>query len=283
VVSHLCDRTRHDFQFGSFLRSGLERTEARPLAFIIYGETGQGHDSFVERVLRTQIDPRIQELWGQEHPSPPQRKVLWESLSANLDEARSQVADTLVRNLGGSSALRTRTYRDLDLLAYRPNRAVVIRHRLQVERWTATNQRLLRWYLEEYWPTRFLERDHPNVLLFLQLVCDPAERLSWRTLLSGRVRVVDRMRRGLERLVGEPGLGAARILIDELTPVTQEHVRSWCITHDLFPFPYEARCEELARKVFSNKDKTVARELPMAVVEKRLDSLLKQMTRRQQA
>jgi hypothetical protein len=281
VVSHLCDRGPHVSRFGAFLREHLNRTERRPLVVILYGESGHGHDSFVERVVGTDIHQRIQELWGTDHPAAPQRKAPWESLSPLVHQAKRQIADEIVSRVGPGSSPRTLNYHDLNLHTFEPSRLLILRHRFQVDDWTPDRETLLRWYLEEYWPARFPDATYPNVLVFLQLVCEPARRLSWRRLWSGRIRVADEAHDALQRLAKAPQRGAVRVLIEELTAVKPEHVKNWCIMNELFPFPYEARCEKLAGRVFTNKDGTVSSELPMAEVERRLDTVLKRMVRRQ--
>jgi Domain of unknown function (DUF4062)/inactive STAND len=268
LAGKLCDRQLQSRAFDRFFREHHRERPGRPQAWFIHGESGQEHESLVER-----FEYRVRELLGDGNGA----RAAVRSLRIEWPVGGGQVAlDHLQGNIVArfdrraedcSAAALSRHLRDSKLSG------VTIHHRLEAATWTAATTALLDSYLG-FWEELDLGPSDPQVLVFLSVIYAPGPLVWWSRLLPTGLRHDARIAVGaaLARLVegrGAKGTLACRVL-EELPAVRQEDVMQWFFLNNIDDA--EVRQRTLSR-IFGTAGSSAL--VPMARVQRELEEVVK--------
>lgn len=273
LVAKLCDRVDQETDFHEFFLDGQMEEPGRPQACILWGEEGEGHGSFVERLTTSWLKRWATQRWGDAEGTVPDYQPDWPE-GSSLEVLKRRVPRMLFGQFDEffdgpdlSAAALTR------LPGFRRARLVVLHHNVYLTEWKPPAGELIRWYLDEYWSGLPDDRERPAVLIFLKLI--------YRGALRGgdgpdEARQQSRearaqLARDLEALCAAHPTGARRILLPELEPVRAHHVQAWLQKHgQVAP---EERARELARELFHAQG-TVLESRSMDEIENELRNLI---------
>ncbi len=268
-VAKLCDRIEQDRRFGHFFREGLALHPGVPQAAIIWGESDQAHDSFIDRIRALRVQAHADEHWkGTGHGISQAlvlgpRYVAWPTASgdaAQLEQDLKQGLHEAFRPYSmqldySASAL-------MALPELHGNDVIVLKHDLHVTVWNEATADLLEWYLDRYWGELGAGRAGPGILVLIKIDWDRLSESSRRN-----------MRRDLTRLCTPDHSGCRRILLPELTGITGREVKEWLSQNALDLS--EERSARLLADLFGDAGAPEPRS--MAAVEAQLRLLLDEL------
>jgi protein kinase-like protein/iSTAND domain-containing protein len=227
-VHKTCNRWGQVNAFDAFFRATRKAAPGRPMAVVIHGEEGEGHESLIERLLATRIAHLANQLGGQERGVVPRVRTHWPT-GDSLEVRQRDLTIGLFREadpryLGedlSAGALR-------QCHAFAPAPIVVIQHDLRTQQWDDVTPALLEWYLRDYWGQYAGAESDPQFLLFLKVVYPPTGGLPWwRRWLARQDQRRGRIQQHLSEILRRIAAGCPGIVLAELGPVTVDDVTDW--------------------------------------------------------
>lgn len=237
VDPRACDRDREDICFRDFFNEYCRECPPTPHFYILPGEAGECHASFVKRLRDTRIKPFIDSLiresgrTGHATNRPYDATVPWKitpdmrsaSRSYTLREAFHQAFFNT--DPPDPSLSLTDMFRKLGAMK---NKVVLFTHNIHAEQW---DERMTAWYITEFWKQGFVCREDEEVplfLIFMNLVYPESdrqggmERFLWHRFRRKRIR------KTLNRLKASCKRENCRLLIfEDLEGITKQHVSDW--------------------------------------------------------
>lgn len=246
LVTKLCDRYEQESDFTGFFAEGLREHRGVPQACILFGARGEGHESFVERVLALRLRRAARQLWPEldvvtdYHPPWPEGRSP-EEMKRRLKRLLFDQFHDMYLGADDSAAMLTA------LPAFRRSRVVVLHHEVFVTTWRSAVVKLLRWYLDEFWSGLPADPDRPEVLVIVKVIyAEPADARG-----EPRKAALDRIKRDLQSINAPTGAGCRRIVLPELRPVTPQDVKDWLDRY--CDVPPELRAQRLAEQIFQTR------------------------------
>ena len=272
-VPRMCDRDEHDYQFYTAFTEGIDEQPGTPQVYLIYGDERQGHDSLSARFVTTIRKRIVGEHESEGIVSVPEHRVPWPGPDAHALPAaqlQDRLAGALIRKLDARMSVRERTTQALVKLdLFRRTPCVVIHHDVALVEWNAATAGLLEWYLNEYWGKITPDSARATIVVFLKLSCSGSiARASPLRLFGVAATGNTALRADLDRIVSVERPNCRRHVIDELTSVTQQDVKQWFATYQVFRSEEERIAE--TERLFGIGTPNEVSTLPMATVEKRL-------------
>ncbi len=177
----MCDRGDQASQFNLFFKPNLSKE--RPQFYLLQGESGQCHNSFVQRLIMDKIKPyaaaRHGALEGAVHHIKP-----WVHPLDNLDDARENFKISIFEeiapeyNPANTSILQLCNHPKLKPFPY-----VVIQHDFIANDWGEQLKVLIDWYVNTYWMAYTPGVSRTQFLIFLNFIYPSPGRSIWRRLL----------------------------------------------------------------------------------------------------
>ena len=271
VVSRMCDRWRQVNEFDASFRKSHHEAPSKVQAYILHGDEGEAHESFVQRLIATRIAEFASEIAGLDRGTVSSYKCPWpdthDAETRQLDIALGlfrEIAPTYIGNDVSAGAL-------LRLRSESLNAITVVQHDINAARWDSVTDGLLEWYLASFWGA--VETHGTLLLVFLNIIYPRASRWQglapwWKKRQLTKQDVHRRMVRVCERVKARCPIA----LLNELTPVTVDDVKDWFSQNRIYDS--ELRRHELANSVF--KDASAKR---MAEVELALHNIHQEFVR----
>jgi hypothetical protein len=273
-VAKLCDRYEQEAEFADFFITGLRDHRGTPQACVLWGEKGEGHESFVERLVETRLRTLAARAWPGEDAKVEDHDVPWPK-SGTAGEMQRRLPRMLVDYFDPAYMDRDLSARALSgLLTQRGAKLVVLHHEIEVSRWTAATAQLLQWYLDVYWSGLPPGVARPEILVIVKLVyvgVDDADGRDPATRKAAR----QRLRSQLAGICEERSDKARRILLPELAPVEASHVRQWLERH--CDVDESSRAKALANELFLASGGRVLANRSMEELQDDLRKLLEQL------
>jgi hypothetical protein len=230
TIAKQYDRTDQDTDFLDTFSFGLSNHPSIN-AFVVYGEDGEAHTSFIERVLQKHIRRLTSAQLGEMDGTVTQLGTIdWPvAVSKDLRTAQRRLVTHLAQQADLKGGARDHWTMLLGSPTVATNPVVVIPHRIRMKDWSTQQQRLLGWYLKEFWrPGGSTTADAlPTFVLFLNVIC--AERMAQRTLqdwIHLRGCSLDRLRADLSAL-STRSPSCQHIVLEELKPLSIDDVHDW--------------------------------------------------------
>lgn len=259
----MCDRSPQMAQFKSFFVPNHHFRPGLPHVYIVHGDKGQCHRSFVKRLELEKIRPFAEATKGTQFGAVKTLKVnpefgnglldfqrdaqfgLFEEVSMNYDPARMSASDL-------------REHGELKRFSH-----VIIEHRWEVSEPSAWLQEAVRWYLETYWRTVAADAAKPQMLIFLNFVYLNSGAPLLRYVLPSNNPVKERFRNFLAELHAHINRFYPCLLFDELGYPMQKDL---CESLNEIGVHDEDDCPEWLKKLYKKRRGKVT----MAEIERRL-------------
>ncbi len=242
-----CDREVQEQQFVQILPTA---TQLGPFAFFgIHGDDPQSHAGLIQRFFHYFLRHR-----KRPEQSMHAQVVLRDSHS--LEGYKAEVRTKLLAAFQASSAIvendRNQWLEILDFLEDNNKLKVAVEFQVRSPYWKPFTPEIIQWFIDDYCKPEYLGSNPPQFYFFLSIVYEQA---------PDHVVLLQHIRETVKKLP------KAEIL-DELRPVTQDHIRDW-IQEYMSPNPAQVR-ELLLEICYDN--------LPsynMDEVERRLHAFIK--------
>jgi len=167
IIPKLCNREDQTKKFWHFFTNTAKECPQRPHFYFIHGNSGEGHESFIERMMEEHIKKYAEDKWQKEKSSVCRVEVHWPDTGDIEDRKISLKWGPFLKfNKGFSEPECSLT--DLQQLCGK-HQFVAICYNMDVSKWKKTDEDLLRWYMREYWASFECSSDIPLFLIFFNL------------------------------------------------------------------------------------------------------------------
>jgi serine/threonine protein kinase len=272
-VSRTCNRWKQVNAFDSFFRSSCQSHPARPQAYCVHGDDGEGHESLVERLIATRISHFAAELGGEERGTVLTLRIPWPE-EEDLELRRRDLTVSLFREIApaymGNDLSATALAR-LNAGALSP--ITVIQHDLRAVRWDSTTDELIRWYLGSFWASLQTHALPQLFLIFLKIAYAPVPA-GLRVVRFFKRKHLDKreVQNRLGRLFRSGDDACPALVLPELSSVSVDDVKSWFGQNGIYAS--ERRRHELAEALFRSKGPK-----PMSEIEQALEQIHRDFVR----
>ena len=258
-------------EFANFFADNLKRQHGLPQVFFVHGEERECHDSFVERLVNTQIKRFAEKRWGEQRGIVIAKRLGW-AYEGDLLELQQELKRMLFAEFDPvymEDDLSAVALSKLKALSLSP--LIVIQHRVHAARWDRLTADLIEWYLK-YWSAVTGKASAPQFLIFLNIIY-PQESPSswWRAMLKPKRFDKTRVERELFDACAHRSAGLPCLMLRELLPVKQDEVKDWFSLNNIHS---EKARYELLEKIFATEDGRVAEHKSMADIEYELQQLV---------
>ena len=272
LVYKLCDRSSQENAFNDFFKTHLRNQPGRPQVYLVHGENGECHDSFVERVMQTQIRLIAEKRWGEQHSVIAYKQPEWPH-EGEPTELQQDLRINLFKEFDPAYAddqLSAPALRKLAARLLCP--VVIIQHNIYAERWGAPTRQLIEWYLD-YWDEITANSDGPQFLIFLSIIYPDKHRARskariWWKPWAARESFDKRQLQGelAEIVSGSQQVGRLCFLLKELTPPKQFEVQDWFSRYHIYD-------EQTQREKLAEMFPASVEELSMSQIEHALKKI----------
>lgn len=269
LISKMCDRFEQVRVFWEFFESQSKTAPRRPQFYFIHGDELSGHESFLERLMKTCLKEYVEGKWGIENATICKEEVPWPR-NGNLTQQKQQLGFNLLNAFnkwGTSTDYSAAALSRLACLEKRP--LVMIKHTLFSSNWEKHTVPLIIWYLENYWSSLDYGHDIPHFLVFFNITYQKSNENITRRLLSGWKQYSKaRIRKELNKVVDTAGESSPCLMLDELPEAKMEDVLLWFAQFNIYDD--ETKRREKAEAIFRETSNKAAKSKSMAKVEKEL-------------
>ena len=270
-VFKLCNRSRQMSEFASFFADNLKRQPARPQIYFVRGDERECHDSFVERLVNTQIKSFAEKRWGEQRGVVIAKRLGW-AYEGESEELQQELKRMLFAEFDPAymeDDLSAIALSNLNALSRSP--LIVIQHRIHAARWDKMTPSLIEWYLT-FWSAMISKASAPQFLIFLNIIYPQESSTSWwKAMLKPKRFDKSRTERELLDICARRNAGLPCLMLRELLPVKQDEVKDWFSLNNIHS---EKARYELMEKIFTTEDGLVAEHKSMADVEHELQRLI---------
>jgi iSTAND domain-containing protein len=179
----MCDRSGQAAQFNLFFKPNLFKRPRLPQFYLLHGEVGQGHNSFVQRLIIDKIKPYASAVQGALEGAVHHIKP-WIHPLDNLDDAKESFKTSIFEEIAPEyDPTNTSIQKLCSHPKLKPFPFVIIQHDFIVSDWGKQLKILVDWYLTTYWMESALEESRIQFLMFLSFVYPSSGNSIWSRLL----------------------------------------------------------------------------------------------------
>jgi hypothetical protein len=192
-------------EFWHFHSTQDESRSDLPQFYILHGEEGQGHRSFVRRLRIEKFDHDAVSLKGEVGGAT--KPVVHEPtpFSPNLEDAKDGFTQSMFREMFGRRGFDIKRVSVRDLCAHpklRGYHQVVLEHNFVVEEWGRQLKPLVDWYFNTYWMGYAHGKSPIQFKVFLNFIYRPPRHSRWRRWLPSGL-VGEKFLRGISERVNK--------------------------------------------------------------------------------
>jgi len=275
LLYKMCNRQDQNFEFQQFFdRRGQECPQA-PHFYFLPGAEDDCHHSFIERLELTHIKTFANRTRGATQAAVDSKTVLWPergALADQQDQLSRAFFDAYLNQAFDVSEFEPRLLTLLQTLSQRLDKyaAVIIRHDLHASRWDRRQCRLLLWYIKECWGVLPYHDAMPQFVIFFNIIYPPPPRALWEKLRPHAISKTALVKE-LCALHNSTGAPDPCQLLQELNPITREHVYEWFSLNRIYE---QWQWKKHLDAIFSEHGRPVLAR-PMADIEEYLQELVK--------
>ena len=145
LVHKLCDRTSQENAFNQFFKTHSKNNPGQPQIYFLQGEHGECHDSFVERLMHTQIRLIAEKRWGEQHSVITHKQPGW-AHEGEYAELQQDLKINLFKEFDPAYADDELSATALSkLVASLLCPLVVIQHNIYAQHWSTRTRQLIEW------------------------------------------------------------------------------------------------------------------------------------------
>lgn len=248
----MCDRKQQAKQFYKFFTPNLRERTSLPQVYLLRGETGQSHHSFVERLIIEQIERYAVSEKGNMEGLVHHITIPYVSPSDDLETAKDDLLINLFWEVveSGYDPARISAQHFCDNKKFRPYPFVVIEHVFHVEEWDRTLFALIEWYLNTYWADALSGTRQNQILLFLNFIYPYSVRPLWRRVFPMKPFAKNAFNEFLKNLSITVHKSYPCLLFDELGHLDQKEV---CQTLGELGIHDDDECPAWVKSLFKQK------------------------------
>ncbi len=226
LVPKMCNRLRQVMEFTDFFMPRLKSRSGIPQVCVIHGEERECHDSFVDRLVGSQIKLAAERIWGAEKAAVTFRRFGW-PYDGEMEMLKHELKRMLFAEFDPAYMEEDLSAEALaDLAATWLSPLVVVQHRLYAARWNSLTAPLLRWYMS-YLSGMRPGRNRPHFVVFLTVLYPKERDQWWKRYLQVSHFDRNEIAGQLSELVTHGNEGCACIMLSELLPLTPDEVKDW--------------------------------------------------------
>jgi hypothetical protein len=282
LVSKMCNRVVQVRTFWEFFQRQSGQHPKHPQFYFIHGNELAGHESFLERLMRTCLKEFAEREYGEEHATVCLEEVAWPK-EGSLTEQQEQLPFNLMHRFdkwGSAGGFGAAVLSTLPCMEKRP--LVLIKHNIYSSKWDKQTIELIKWYMESYWADIDIDanRDIPLFLVFFNVKYQQSTETGLKGLFSKwKSYTAERIKGELESVCPTPAKdsGAACLVLNELNEVEIEDVLDWFDENDLFQDEVERK--EKAESIFTDTHSGLVKPKAMAKVERKLKKIIEEHQR----
>ena len=258
-----CDRVTQVAEFKRFLMTKVEPRPGLPQFYLLYGEAGQGHQSFIRRLRIEKFDPDAVRLKGAME-GVPRHVEHWTASSPSLEDTKFDFLHGMFEEISGKYHTGPTTLRDLCVhLSFKSYPVVLLEHIFVVEEWGRLLKPLVNWYLNDYWAGYASGASPIQFVVFLNFIYRQPPPSGWRRLLPPR-RIG---KNSLRRICKKANQKHPCLLFKEFGPPDKEEV-CWTLRREGF-HNRVGGCPDQLEALFREK----GAKIKMIEIENLLESL----------
>lgn len=261
LVSKMCNRIAQVNVFMKFFLEKSKKCPKRPQFYFIHGDEWQGHESFLERLMKTCLKEYSEKEWGSEYAALPPKvyEIPWPKEGKLVDQ-QDHLQMNMMEKFAGYCEIPDLTVNTLiHLPCFDKRPMVLVKHNIYSSKWDALTLPLLSWYIHTYWAA--LECDDydniPRFLVFFNVMYQkPVETGLMQKILNWKVYSKERILEELRQFSESATEKCPRLLLTELTPIEIEDVMDWFSENKIFDF--EADKKKKIDAIFKENDQVVS-------------------------
>jgi hypothetical protein len=270
LVPRMCDRDAQEQQFLRFFWDNIRRQI--PQVYLIRGDERESHDSFVERLYKTQVKRLVERDAGKQRTSTDYCRVRWPE-GGSFESRERDLRLALFRELDRRYERESSDFSPAALCRLVHGRRLnlaMVHHPIPASLWDDVTTALLRWYLN-FWAESVQSTPRPQFVVVIDVLY-PKQEDDWRFAAT---EIVQRMRRvWIKRRVAAdfgsfkstPACFVAEL--DELRCVGVSDVVEWFRRHDIYDS--DKTRFETADRLFRTSNGTSTRCRNMSEIEPEL-------------
>lgn len=276
IVGKMVNRVSQVKAFWEFFLTQSQKHPKRPQFYFIHGNELAGHESFLERLMKTCLKEFAEKEWGEEYATVCLEEVPWPK-EGDMTARQEQLPFNLMTNFN-------EWYKDADFTANALGRLpcldkhplVLIKHNLYSSRWDKYTEPLLAWYIKEYWAA-LEDNDHiPLFLVFFNVKYQDPEEAGLKRIISlWKSNPKDHIRETMEKIAASSG-ECPCLRLKELTPVEIEDVLDWF--HEYNIYDHELERKKKIDSIFKENNHVVKSKY-MDEIEAELQKIVKEYQR----
>ena len=250
-VSRTCNRWRQVNAFDAYFRTARQAFPGKAQFYVVHGDEGEAHESFVERLVATRIGHFASEIAGEERGTVVSLKIPWPE-DDDLEICQRDLTISLFRELAPAYMGQDLSVNAVAKLASAALcSVVVVQHNVRATQWRPTTDRLMQWYVNTFWGSLGGSRGSPIFMVFVKVIY-PVRRQRFPLAQWLRRGPPDKREVGerVRRIFTAPELGCPAAVLSELSSVTVDDVESWFSQNGIYQS--EQRRRELAASIFQS-------------------------------
>lgn len=227
MIHKLCDRYEQWIRFWSFFAKTSGKCPTRPQFYFIHGLRGEGHESFVRRMIEQHIKEYAKTKWKQENIDIPLKEVRWPG-KGELEDRKECLTWGPFLVFDPAYAPPECSLSELQQLCCN-SQFVAIYHKIDVSKWKKQDEDLLRWYMgDDCWAGFECDGDIPRFLIFFNIEYPRSKFFDIMTAIRQRLGCYCFSKERIQALTKEtaadrcpchPGI--------DLEPITLDHLEEW--------------------------------------------------------
>ena len=258
LVHKMCNRILQVNEFMRFFLEQSKKCPKRPQFYFIHGDEWQGHESLLERLMKTCLKDFAEKKWGQDYATISLDEVPWPKEGKLEDREEHLKMDVMERFAGYGDILDFSAHSLARLPCFDKRPLVLIKHNIYSSKWDNLTLPLLSWYMQDYWSD--LEGDEEELatlfLVFFNISYRSPEGPGFiRKILNWKAFNKEDIREQLEKFSTSAPGHCPCLLLRELTPIEREDVMDWFSENNIFEF--DADRKKRIDAIFRENDRQV--------------------------
>ncbi|MDM8526385.1 hypothetical protein QUF80_23655 [Desulfococcaceae bacterium HSG8] len=167
LTPKMCNRDNETDVFWDFFINACKTRSGRPQFYFIHGDRGQGHESFITRMIKNDIRKYAENKMERDRVVVLPKMVRWPD-RGKLKNRRSGLAMRIFREFDEGFADTDFSVNHLQSL-FDGYHFISISHNIDISDWQKTDEELINWYIGEYWAGLESDDDTPQFLIFFNM------------------------------------------------------------------------------------------------------------------
>lgn len=244
LVSKMCNRIPQVNDFMKFFLEKSKKCPRQPQFYFIHGDEWQGHESFLERLMKTCLKEYSEKECGPEYAAISLDEVPWPKEGKLVDQ-QENLKINLIQSFVSYRETPDLTVNTLARLpCFEKRSLVLIKHNIYSSKWDDFTLPLLTWYIDNYWAALACDEydSIPRFLVFFNIMYRKSGDSGFKQkILNWKAYNKERILKQLRQFSESESEKCPRLLLSELTSIQIEDVMDWFSQYDIFANEWERK------------------------------------------